>query len=221
MLRRLAQLTVFMAGGLVAQSGTTPKNSEAEYPAHARLEKVGIGAEYLVHSFSSGRDMFIAKDYLVVEVALFPAKGEGVMANAGQFSLRLNGRKQTLAQQNPEMVAASLKYPDQDRGFHPTAGLGPIVLGQPQPQERFPGDPNARTGNPPGVPTDDSTGQEKQKPVTAEELVVQAAFPEGEHHTPSSGFLYFPYRGKVRHIQSLELIFNGPAGSTSLQLPLL
>jgi hypothetical protein len=56
--------------------------------------------------------------------------------------------------------------------------------------------------------------------VKAEDLVVQAALPDGEHHGPSSGFLYFHYRGKVKGIHSLELVIAGPSGATTLPLPL-
>jgi hypothetical protein len=221
---RAVLLLPAMAGVLAAQYGTTPKASEQDYPAHTKLAKLSIGAEYLVHSFSSGREMFIAKDYLVVEVALFPAKGEKLLVNAGHFSLRVNGRKQALTPQSPEIVANALQYPDPNArtGLQPTAQLGPIVLGQPQPTERFPGDPNVQYPQPlPRAPDDNPSGLDKQPPVKAEELVVQAALPDGEHRGPTSGFLYFPYRGKVGHIKSLELIFDGPAGSTTLPLPLL
>jgi hypothetical protein len=216
---RAALLLPALAGALAAQYGTTPKASAQDYPVRARLEKLAIGTEYLVHSFSSGREMFIAKDYLVVEVALFPANGASLLVNAGHFSLRVNGRKQALSPQAPEFVAASLKYPDSDTGPRAAAALGPLVLGQPRPVERFPGDPNARTGPaPPRAPTDNPSGQDQAPPVKADELVVQAALPEGEHHGPTSGFLYFPYRGKISRIRSLELVFASPAGSTTLPL---
>jgi len=222
MAHRAALLLPALAGTLAAQYGTAPKASEQEYPVRAKLEKLSIGAEYLVHSFSSGRQMFIAKDYLVVEVALFPAKGENLLVNASHFSLRVNGRKQALSPQAPEIVANALKYPDPNtsHGLRPTAQLGPIVLGQPQPTERFPGDPTVRNEPPLSrAPDDNPTGANKEPPVKAEELVVQAALPEGEHHGPASGFLYFLYRGNIHRIRSLELVFAGPAGSATLPLP--
>jgi hypothetical protein len=218
---RVALLLPALAGTLAAQYGTTPKPSAQDYPVRAKLEKLSIGAEYLVHSFSSGREMFIAKDYLVVEVALYPANGASLLVNAGHFTLRVNGHKQALSPQAPEIVANALKYPDPNTstGLHPTAQLGPVVLGQPRPVERFPGDPNAQTGRPPPrAPEDNPSGLDKQPPVKPEELVVEAALPEGEHHGPTSGFLYFPYRGKVSRIRSLELVFTSPAGSTALPL---
>jgi hypothetical protein len=133
----------------------------------------------------------------------------------GHFSLRVNGRKQALSPQAPEFVAASLKYPDTDCGRQAVAALGPVVLGAPRPVERFPGDPNAQTTR---LPQDDSSGIDKPPPVKPEELAVQAALPEGEHHGPASGFLYFLYRGKLSHILSLELIFASPAGDSTLPL---
>lgn len=209
------------AHAYLVRTGTTPKASEQDYPARAKLERVSIGAEYLVHSFSSGREMFIAKEYLVVEVALYPAKGESLFVDAGHFSLRVNGRKQALSPEAPEIVASALQYPDPNTGTGPraVAALGPIVLGQPRPVERFPGDPDARTGPaPPRAPDDSPSGPDKQPSVKAEELVVEAALPEGEHHGPTSGFLYFPYRGKVSRIRSLELVLTSPAGNTTLPL---
>jgi hypothetical protein len=209
------------AQAYLSRSGTTTKPSAEDYPVRAKLEKLSIGAEYMVHSFSSGRQMFIAKDYLVVEVALYPAKGENLLVDAGQFSLRVNGRKQALSPQAPEMVANALRFPDVNNssGLHPTAQLGPIILGQPQPTERFPGDPNGRTGvPPPPMPDDNPSGLDKEPPVRAEDLAIETALPEGEHHGPTSGFLYFPYRGNIHHIRSLELLFSSPAGSASLPL---
>src|SRR5208283_1273660 len=96
---RAAFLLPALAGALAAQYGTTPKTSAQDYPAQAKLQELSIGAEYLVHSFSSGRQMFIAKDYLVVEVALFPAKGQNLLVNTAHFSLRVNGRKPALPPQ--------------------------------------------------------------------------------------------------------------------------
>ena len=53
---------------------------------------IEIGAEYMVHSFSGDGQTFLAPDYLVVEVALFPPKGANVTAGCGQFTLRIDGK---------------------------------------------------------------------------------------------------------------------------------
>lgn len=218
---RVILLLPLLAGALAAQYGTTPRPSEQDYPAHVKLEKLSMGAEYTVHSFSGGRETFIARDYLVVEVALFPAKGESITVNAGQFTLRVNGRKQALVPQAPEFVAASLKYPDWENRPRAEVAAGPVVFGAPQPVGRFPGDPQGMPRVPtpdPRVPSDNPSGVEKEPPVKADELVVQTALPEGEHHGPVSGYLYFAYQGKIKRIHALELDFASPAASAVLPL---
>jgi len=202
---------------MLAQHGTVPKTSAQDYPAHCKLDKLSIGAEYLVHSFSSGADMFIARDFLVVEVALFPAKGETIVASPAQFTLRINGRKTALEPQPPELVVASLKDPDLRNHPAVQGGVGPVIFGAPQPVERFPNDPTVRPPYP--SPGRSQAGVDQRSPVKAEDLVVDAALPAGEHHGPVSGYLYFAYRGNLKHIRSLELLFAGPAGPVSLPLP--
>ncbi len=219
MASRIALFAALLAGGVLsAQTGTTPKASEQDYPVHAKLDRMSIGVEYLIHSFSSGRDMFIAKDFLVVEVALFPAKGETVLVNSGEFNLRVNGRKEAIAPQGGEFVAAALEHPEDGHGVHPMVGLGPVVLGAPNSGPRFPGDPSAPPAQDPQRAPGTARPAQDKSPLTAEEVVVQAALPEGPAPKPTSGFLYFPYRGKLSRVHSLELIFSGPEGAARLPL---
>lgn len=217
---RTALLLPLVASALSAQYGTHPKSRAEDYPAHAKLENLSLGAEYLVRSFSGGGQTYIARDYIVVEVALFPAHGGNLTVDAGQFSLRVNGRKQTLAPQAPQFVAAALNNQDWDTHPHVVAAVGPLVLGAPRPTERFPGDPRAPLPPPPRDPGVNPSGPEKPPPVTAEELVVQAALPEGEHRGPVSGYLYFAYAGKIKRIHSLDLELEGSSGRVTLPLKL-
>ena len=92
--------------------GTPPKASAAEYPVQAESGSLAIGAEYMVHSFGSGEQMYLAENYLVVEVALFPPKGGSFTADAGKFALRVNGKRTLLYAQNPPMVASNLNRRD-------------------------------------------------------------------------------------------------------------
>src|SRR5260370_29467991 len=99
-------LTVlFCAVSFAFAQGTAPKSMFEDYPAHAAVGNIGLGAEFMVHSFSRGEQMFIAPDYLVVEVALFPGKGEIVVVEPGKFSLRVNGKKSVLLAQAPAIAA--------------------------------------------------------------------------------------------------------------------
>jgi len=223
MVTRAVALLPWLAAALAGQYGTAPKAQPGDYPAHASLERLALGAEYLVHSFSGQNQTYIVRDYLVVEVALFPPKGQEFMVNAGHFALVVNGGKHPLSPQAPEFVAASLKYPDWEPHSHPQAeaGVGPVILGRPQPTERFPGDPQARppqVPGPPRAPADNPSGVERQVPVKPEDLAVQTALPEGPARNPVSGYLYFAWQGKTKRIRSLELTYEGPAGRVSIPL---
>lgn len=170
--------TVVLWFVLAAQAGTTPKSGAAGYPVHGQIGGLSMGAEFMVHSFSSGRAMFVAEDYLVVEVALYPANSAHLAVSATQFSLLVSGKKQVAAQA-AEFVAVALQTADW--------------------QTQRPLDP-------------------QEQPVTASEVVVRMALPEGEASGAVSGYLYFPYRGKIKGIHSLELHYDGPAGKTTLPL---
>jgi hypothetical protein len=128
--------------------GTEPKAKTDDYEAHGRSGKVEIGAEFMVRSFSRGNAMYIANDYIMVEIALYAPKGESVEIGYLDFQLRINGKKQTLLPQNPYMVAASVAHPDwqaEKPGVEATAGAGNarVILGGP-PRTPLP------TGDPPG-----------------------------------------------------------------------
>jgi len=223
MARLLASILLLCAFAR-GQNGTTPKASPADYPVQAKIGELVVAAEYMVHSVSSAGQTFVAPDYLVVEVALFPPKAQPVDLAAVQFTLRLNGKqKNVLHPETAAFVAASLKYPDweQRKGLEGGIGVGGVEISIPSspPTGRFPGDrrePTSRT--PPRVPDQNPAGVEHQPRATAEETVVDSALPEGRVKGPVSGHLYFAYRGKLRKLKSLELIYHHHDGETVLRL---
>ena len=194
--------------------GTQPKASAAEYPVQAQWGNLAIGAEYMVHSFGSGEQMYLAENYLVVEVALFPPKGEGVTADAAKFGLRVNGKKTLLYAQNPPMVASQFNRRawEAPRGVTADLGVGGanIGLGHPQGRDPVTGAPEGRRlPNPPRAPDAGVPGggepRQRERP---EELLVRTALPEDLHRGPVSGFLYFPYQGKASRLKSIDLLFQ-------------
>jgi hypothetical protein len=198
-----------------AQSGTEPKATPADYPVHAEAGGAGVGAEFMVHSFSRGEESYIAVDYLVVDVALFPPKGQAIEVDTTKFTLRLNGKKAMLFPQSPAMVASSLSHPEWQTRPRPEADLGlggvNIGLGRPRQTTPFPGaPPESRLPKPSRAPGPDNPGgidaKERVKPET---LVVETALPEGVSRGPVSGYLYFAYQGKAASIKSLELLYEG------------
>ena len=200
------------AAGLACAQGTTPKSAPEDYPEHATAGDAGVGVEFMVHSFSRGEQMFIAPDWLVVEVALFPPKDQVVRVEPGKFSLRINGKKAVLFPQAPAAVAASLNHPqwEQRRGADAAIGIGGIGVGTGQPRQTapFPGAPQPGAPKPPRAPDANNPAGAESERVRPEELLVETALPEGEHRGPVSGFLYFAFKGKIGSIKSLELLFE-------------
>jgi len=174
-----------------------------------------MGGEFLIHSFSGQGVTNVVPDYLVVEVALCPPKGATMQVQAAVFALRWNGKK-TVAAAGLGEVKSSLGHPQWRSGPHPDAsagaGMGGGVIwrapGQPQP---IPGQaPPVGTPRPlPGSDEDPLGGGVPRTPrLTAQELLVETALPEGESRGPVSGYLYFPFRGKAAFLKSVELLFG-------------
>jgi len=216
--------TGMLTAALAWAAGIDPRPAATDYPAHARGDAVSLGAEYMVRSLSARNQTFVVNDYLVVEVGLYPAQGRRLLVSSGHFTLRVNGKKEVLFPQTPGMVAASMKYPDWERRPELVAGGGVggvdvMIGGNPQ-VERFPGDPRPRQTRLPAPPRAPSGKPEPEQEAAprAEELISESALPEGETSQPVAGYLYFAYRGKIKAIRSLELIYNGPAGEFSLRL---
>ncbi len=200
---------------LVFGQGTDPKPKADDYDVHAQVKNLAVGAEFMVHSYSRGEQMFIAPDYLVVEVALYPPKGETFEIHNAEFTLRINGKKQVLQPEAPGMVVQEMKHPEWSLAS-PTGQVGAgsgntgVTMGGPRANPNpFPGSQPPGTGLPPRVeiPRDNPSGITKE-PVKPDELLMQTALVEGPRHTPTSGFLYFPYKGKTNAIKTLELVYQ-------------
>lgn len=221
---RILSLVLWLSAALMAQRGLEPKPKAADYPVSARGEGVEIGAEYLVHTLPSGKDSFFVPDYLVIEVAVYPAKGEVLELSGGQFWLRINKKKQPLAAQPAGFVAASLKYPDWNyrRSVEAGGSMGNvgIILGRDAPVGRYPGDPNARRRLPEPTKVPQQPQQVEREPQqTGDQAATETALPEGKTEKPVSGHLYFEYKGKAKAIKSLELIYR--SGEKTIAVPLL
>jgi hypothetical protein len=210
---------------LACAQGTNPKPAAPDYAAHAELNNAVIGAENLGHSLLTATGAILVRDFLIVEVALYP-KDPRMKIRMEQFHLRVNGKKGTLLPQSLGMVISSLKYPDWSS--HPTAEVGAslgnagVILGRPVPVERFPGDnrPAEQRGPAPPRAPDDNNGVAKSAPEPVEDVINHLALPEGDDvHSPASGYLFFPFQGQLKSIKTLDLIYEGPLGTATLRLP--
>jgi hypothetical protein len=223
MIARVATLTLALIPALLAQATTRAKVSD--YPAHTKLPSMEIGVEYLLNSIPLDKGMYLAKDHLILDVAIFPSSPAGVNVSTSQFTLRLN-RKTILYPDSPGAVASSLKYPDWQT--RPTmtaeagAGNGSVILGAPPPVARFPGDRRAdRPASVPRVPEPPNpTGEPKPVEQPIDTQLAIAALPEGPSEKPVKGLLFFAFSGKTKSIRSLDLIYEGGEGSSKAIIPL-
>ncbi len=226
-LGRLALTWIIVIGWAPAQ-GTTPKEKPSDYPVRVQLPGLQIAAEYLVHSLPVSGGVLIVNDYLVLEIALYPAVPQTVLVASGDFTLKINNRKAVLFAQVPGMVAASIKYPDWENRptLEATAGVGDtgIVLGRPRTVSRFPGDPRpdqSRLPRPPRVPDQTSpTGEDKPIGEQVDVSIARSSLPEGSTKAPVSGYLFFAFKGKTKTFRSLELLYSSPDGSRAATLRL-
>jgi hypothetical protein len=192
--------------GLVFGQGTDPKPKADDYDVHVQAKNLAVGAEFMVHSYSRGEQMFIAPDYLVVEVAFYPPKGETFELHNADFALQINGKKQILKPEAPAMVVQEMKHPDWSRaepnvyGGASSGNTGVMLGGPPVPPGTAPA-PRVQ------IPRDNPSGVTKE-PVHPDDLLMQTALVEGPHHAPVSGFIYFPYKGKTNAIKTLELVYQ-------------
>jgi len=208
-------LLLFFVAGLLFGQGTDTKPKVDDYEVHGQAKSVAIGAEFMVHSYSRGEQMFLAKDFLVVEVALFPPKGATYEVTHAEFSLRINGKKELLDAVSPAVVVADMQHPEfkaprDGVGLEAGGGIGGVgasVGGPPMNTNPFPGSRQPTPPPPVEIPRDNPSGVKKE-PVNPDEVLLQTALVEGPHHAPTSGFLYFPFRAKTSSIKSLELIYQ-------------
>lgn len=218
-MRRLAAILLVLE--CASAAGTTPRESASKYPVHASLPGLDLGVEYMVRTVSGDGRAFLVEDYLVVEVALYSTKNP-VAVRAGRFTLRVNGKKQTILAQAPGMVAASLKYPDWEQRPSMEGTAGPVIFGRPQQTSRFPGDQRPqqeRLPSPPKAPTpEDRSGSDAAPKRTPAEIAVESALMEGELIPPVSGYLYFAHKSKLKSLKTVELTYDGPEGNITLRL---
>jgi hypothetical protein len=217
-------LLAFVLSSLLLGQDAPPRSKASDYPTHAQLPGFELGAEYLVHNIPVEKGEYWTKDYLVVEVAVFPSAAESVMVSSTQFTLRINGKKVNLLTESPGTVAAALEYPDWEArpNLSATAGAGPasVNLGAPPVVGRFPGDPRGVPPRPvPTNPADqDGYGVTTEAHLPIDKAVATAALPEGRFNEPVKGCLFFRFSGKLKSIKTLDLVYGVDGAATALPL---
>jgi hypothetical protein len=157
-------------------------------------------AEFCGHTVPHESTTYFAANHIVIEVEVLPDKATPIQLSAGDFRLRINNKKELLAPETPGMVAASMKYTDWNMptGLQTQGQAGPVILGRPRREPRFPNDPQQDQSNRPASPSG----------KTDAEAVIDAALPEGQTLGPTKGLVYFRFPGKVKSLKSIEILWG-------------
>jgi hypothetical protein len=206
--------TTLFAAGLLASApclhaqkeapGMPPRATPGDYPAQAQVGGVTIAAEFKGHSIPTSQGTLNSSDYIVVETAIFGAADARLKLSVDDFSIRVNGKKDTLPAQPFGMVYHSLKDPE----------LEPPASAKNKSNVSTGGQGQAGSQDPPPAPV--------HLPIevvrSQQQRTQKASLPEGDRLLPQAGLIYFPYSGKTDKIKKLELTYEGPAGKVTFAL---
>src|SRR5947209_3194603 len=93
--------------------GIPPRTTPAEYQSQGKVGELTLAAEFKGHSVATPEGSpLLSEDYVVVEVGLYGPPEARTTLSAGDFSLRVNGKKAALPSQPAGMVTGSLKDPE-------------------------------------------------------------------------------------------------------------
>jgi hypothetical protein len=183
----------------------SPRATPGDYPSQGKAGKVTIAAEFMGHAVPTPELMLSDEDYVVVEAGLFGPSNAHLTMSFNDFSLRINRKKNPVPSESFVVLGRSLKDPEWQPPDAPS---------------------KSKSGN--GISTNGQGGQNDSPPPIIhvpvplqrnwEQHAEKASLAEGDRPLPQAGLLFFPYRGKRQGIHSLELIYNGPAGKTTLTL---
>lgn len=187
--------------------GLPPRAAPADYQAQAKAGAVTFAADFAGHSVPTGENIYTTEDFVTVELGVFGAADAHAALSAGDFSIRINGKKAPVPSEGFALILKSLKDPDwvpPDTGEGKGKSKGGITGG---------GD-SGGGGDPPPAPP--KMPLELQRAMA--QKVQKSVLPEGDRALPVAGLLFFPYHGKVDGIRSVELLYSGSAGKATLTL---
>jgi len=184
--------------------GLPPRAAATDYQAQAKVGDFTIGAEFVGHSVPTPAHTFSTEEYVTVEVAFFGPADARLKLSMDDFSIRINGKKNPSPREPYDLVFKNLKDPEWE----------PPIKQEGKSKTSFGGSGGGGGGAdkppPPKMPIAERRVMEQH--------VQKASLLEGDRPLPQAGLIFFQHRGKVTGIQSIELIYSGPAGKATLTL---
>jgi len=213
-----AGLACFAVFAFATPKGTVARSTALKYPAHAEQDGVAMGAVLL--SSQAARNNFVSDlnhCCLVVEVALYPQKGQNLDISLNDFSLRTIGTDSAVKAASATLISGTLQKKassSRDVVVSPSAGVGyesGVVYDPITGQPRRGGGVYTQTGVGVGIgaPGGQGGGTDADRKVMEAEL-DEKGLPEGAVEAPVAGYLYFPLAKKTKNAHyELEYMLNG------------
>jgi hypothetical protein len=213
-----AVLACFAVFAFAAPKGTVARSTALKYPAHAEQDGVAMGAVLLTSQ--EARSNFVSDlnhCCLVVEVALYPQKGQNLDVSLNDFSLRTIGTDNAVKAASATLISGTLQKKaaaSRDVVVSPSAGVGyesGVVYDPMTGQPRRGGGVYTQTGVGVGIGSPGGQGgsTDADRKVMEAEL-DEKGLPEGALATPAAGYLYFPLAKKTKNAHyELEYMLNG------------
>ncbi len=199
---RFLAIPLALCLNLAAQHPTT-RAKASDYPAHFRLPTLEIGAEFLPSGIPGSQGAFSGKEYLVVEVGVFPLTKSVTIAKS-QFTLHVDGSSVALRALSPGSASVAEVQPGT------LSQGGSVVLGGPPLKS--------------SSESRDSQSHVPRSPIPLEPAESAghrtSAGLEGTITRPASGYVLFRFDGNARAIHSVELVYDG-GGTRKARLRLL
>ena len=210
-LDRISLIACLLACAAAAQTGLPPRSVVTAYPAHeGQLGAAIVPASQVAKVFTNA----IAKDYVVVEVAVFPENAPSLDLAALDFALNFG--------------SDSRSYPatPEEAAWHghqssPATSQGPRMIGEVGVSGGTRTDPvTGRTehgvatyggvgvDNRPAPPVAPGTANPADDPYAVEGRLRRMAFPGGQTDRPIAGYLYSPKTSSKKPV-SLEYSWGG------------
>jgi len=189
----------------IEAQGLPPRVAPTEYQTQAQAGAVTIAADFVGHNVPTEQGPLTTEDYVVVEVGLYGPPGARIQISQDDFSLRINGKKMKtpLPSEPYGLVLSSLKDPE----------WSPPESASSKSKTSIGTGGQSDAGSPPPV---------VHIPIELQRAMAQrtqkAALALGDRPLPQAGLIFFQYRGKEKHITSLELTYSGSAGKATLML---
>jgi hypothetical protein len=197
------------------------RDASTDYPAHGPAGAATIAADIIppnqvAKMFSSE----ISKDYIVVEIAIYPGNGLPFDVKLTDFALRV-GQRITRADQPIDVVPwQERRTPSRNLPVDITAETGVIyqrgsdpTYGRQQGVGTYTGVAVSPAGQNPQPPPNP-----KVDPQVVSDKVRRSALAEGETKTAIAGYLFFPQYTKRRKSDAVELRYDKDDVSLNLVL---